>query len=287
MSEETPSLLNALRRLEKQERSLKPDLDREMEHLRKLKECLFADRNSLKGYEQIKGQDHPNRITALADCEQLEPQITDTEAKINVLKTQLQEVRAALAEITEGPERTAVYALGYQDAVQQADRTLDEFKDATRKYDDAVVLRDAAATQLASAEQDRAQALEPEVMAKARAAFAIAQADLSDAEVLAANLARLVEERRAKLQAANAAVVAAHQRFWKAMQADEIAALHADFEHLHKAFAAGRAAGKSIDYGFFAHEVMTASPPPADLGVIIARMGEALGVPARPPKISA
>ena len=287
MTEQAQSLLNALRRLEEQARSLKSDLARETERLRKLKECLFDARNVLKGHEHTERQDHPNRLAAQADCEQLEPKIVDTEAKINVLKTQLQEAHAALAEITEGPERTAVYALGYHDAVQQAARTLDEFKAATRKYDDAVVLRDAAATQLASAEQDRAQALDPDAMVKARATLTLAQADRDDAEILLANLARLVEERRAKMQKETAAVVAAHQRFWEAMQADEIAALHADFEHLHKAFAAGRAAGKSIDYGFFAREVMTASPPPADLAVIAAPMVEAFGVPARPPKFAA
>lgn len=279
------SQLNNLHTLEGRERSLKADLADEESNRRFLQSALAEARNTMKGHESRK--DSRPYLVAQADSERLESQLAAAEVRIAETNRQLSEARAAQNAITAGTDRAAVFALAYQDAMHQADRALMEFEEAVRKHEDATTLRDAAAARLATAEQARAQALEPDVMAQARAVVTTAQADLDDADTLLANLGRLLEERRARLQTTRATVATAHKRVWKAVRDDEIAALHADFQHLHVAFAAGVASGENgQNYEWFARDVMTASPRPADLNTLLEPLAEALGVPARLPRFA-
>ena len=285
MSESIRSLLTTLRALEEQERSLKSELSAEESGRRSLQSALAEARNTMKGHESRK--DSRPYLVAQADSERLYPLIAAAEARIAEINHQLQEARAAQNAITAGTDRAAVFALAYQDAMHQADRALVEFEETVRKHEDATARRDAAAARLATAEQARAQALEPDAMATARAVVTTAQADLDDADTLLANLGRLLEERRARLQTTRATVATAHKRVWKAVRDDEIAALHANYPRLHVAFAAGVVSGENgQNYEWFARDVMTASPRPADLNTLLEPLAEALGVPARSPRFA-
>ena len=103
-----------------------------------------------------------------------------------------------------------------------------------------------------------------------------------------AYLARLLEERRARLRTTRVTVANAHQRAWKARYDDALDALAADRDRLHMAFAAGVAGGVFVpNYAWFASEVLTvALPAPTDLDGVFAPMAEALGVPASLPSFA-
>lgn len=286
MSESIRSLLTTLLALEEQECSLKSELAKEESALARAIKDLANARNTMAGNEARKTSH--SYLTAQADYERLKPQFAAAEARIAEINHQLHEARAAQNAITAGAHRVAVFVLAYQDAAQQADRTSMEFEEAVRKHEDATARREAAAARLATADQERAQALEPDAMAQARAVFTTAQADLDDAETLLANLARLLEERRARLRTTRVTVANAHQRAWKARYDDALDALAADRDRLHMAFAAGVAGGVFVpNYAWFASEVLTvALPAPTDLDGVFAPMAEALGVPARLPRFA-
>lgn len=283
MTADLHALLNTLRALEQQERSLKSALADALPTLQALKNERYAARNIVKGYEER--PDHPHNRAALVECERLSALITTAEARIADMNRELQETRVAKDEITNGPNATATFVLAYQDAARQAESAQIACVEVVQRHAAAVTQRDAAAAALAAAEQARAQALDADAMARARALLTRAQADGSDAEALVANLERQLAERRAHLQKDRAALAAAHQQVWQARYNDECAALYADSSHqLHAAFAAGVASG-AIGRGYerFTREVMAASPRPADLDDLLMPMAEALGVPAHLP----
>lgn len=280
------ALLNDLRELEERERSLKSALAEAESESRSLKAGLADARNAVKGYESQ--PDHPRHRAALGDCEQLEPLLAAVEARVADLGRQLQEVRTAKAEIEAGPDRAAVFALRYREAEQQADAALAALAEAVQRHQVAEAERVKAAAAGAAAEQARSKALDPAAMTLAHAALVKAQTDLGAAEALVANLARLVEDRRAGLRKATTTLAAAHQRAWKARYDDALAALGADRDRLHTAFAAGVASGAVVqNFTWFAREVLAvAVPAPPDLKDLLDPMAEALGVPARLPKFA-
>lgn len=279
------ALLNNLRALEEQERSIKSALAEAESESRSLKTELADARNALKGYEGR--PDHPQRRTALGDCERLEPLLAAAEARVADLSRQLQEVRTAKAEIEAGPDRAAVFAHAYQDVAAMADAALVALAEAVQRHQVAESERVKAAAAVAAAGEVRAKALDPAAMTLAHAALVKAQTDLGAAEALVANLARLVEDRRAGLRKAHTALAAAHQRAWKARYDDALDALAADRDRLHAAFAAGVASGAvAQNFTGFVREVLAvAIPAPPDLEGILAPMAEALGVPVRLPKV--
>lgn len=286
MTADLHSLLNNLRELEERERFLKSALVEAEFESRSLKAGLADARNAVKGYESQ--PDHPRHRAALVDCERLEPLVAAIEARVADLNHQLQGVRTAKAEIEAGPDRAAVFALAYQDAAATADAALVALAEAVQRHEIAESERVKAAAAVAAAEQVRAKALDPAAMTMAHAALVKAQTDLGAAEALVVNLARLVEDRRAGLRKATTTLAAAHQRAWKARYDDALAALGADRDRLHTAFAAGVASGAVVqNFTWFAREVLAvAVPAPPDLKDLLDPMAEALGVPARLPKFA-
>lgn len=281
MSKSIRSLLTALRALEEQERALHSDLCAAQLGIHPLRSGLATARNIMEGYEKRK--DARPYVEAQAEFERLKLLLSAAEANIAELTRQLQEVRAAIAEITAGADRAKVFALAYRDATEQADHALAAFDEATRKHAAAMAARDQATALLARAEQDRAEALEPEIMAKARGAVTSAQAELDDAETLLANLGRWREEHRARLRTAQEQMKSAHQHAWKARAADELAVLHTHFSHVHNAYAAELASGQTSDYLWFLRRVAEDFPKPADVGAVMATLEKDFGVPARLP----
>lgn len=286
MTADLPSLLNTLRELEGRGRFLKSALAEAESESRSLKAGLADAKNSLKGYES-RPDSHQYRA-AQVDCERLEPLLAAADARVADLNYQLQEVRTAKAEIEAGPARAAVFALAYREVEQQAAAAQVALAEAVHRHEAAEAERAKAAAAVAAAEQVRAQALDPAAMTLAHTALVKAQAALGAAEALVANLGRLVEDRRARLQKDRTALAAAHQRAWKVRYADALDALAADRDRLHAAFAAGVASGDiAQNYAWFAREVLPAAlPAPPDLDRVLTPLAEALGVPARLPKFA-